>query len=329
MPGLGNFLLGEHGYNTQLPLRDEWGTQLQQWIGNQGQQTLGQNKPFDFAPIAQQAQEQFRTETVPSIADRFLGTSNTRNSSGFQNALGAAGAGLQQNLAALKAQYDYQSHNQQQQNALQMLGMGLQPSYENIYTQGSPGFLAGLGENITQGLGKGLGDAAGNLVKGATQKAVEKTGDAANNVATGVATGTGAGLAANAVAGGTPAATVPAATVPAAAAPVAAGTGTAAAGGTTALAQAAGPIGVLVAAAIWGITHNIEKKKLDKAWEWGKKLADAGQGPYPPDKKHIVKQYKELQKAYEYLGKGQSFEDFLKAGAGESYEGYLKKLRGQ
>jgi len=73
---------------------------------------IGQNK-FDFAPIENQARQGFAEQTIPGIAERFskLGA---QKSSAFGQQLGAAGAGLEGNLAAQK-----QGYNLQQQQMLQ------------------------------------------------------------------------------------------------------------------------------------------------------------------------------------------------------------------
>lgn len=301
MPG--NFLTGYGATTEQLPLRDPWGVQLQQWIGNQGQQTLGQNQPFNFAPIRQQAENRFRTETVPSIADRFLGMGNTRNSSGFQHALGSAASDLQTNLAGLQAQYDYQSHNQQQQNALQMLGMGLAPSYENIYTPASSGVLGGLLQGASPEIAKGvlaalgLGPYAANLLKDTTKQTAT---DAVTNATTGAVVGGTTGAAMNAV---TPAAT----TTPAATAPLAGAAGTTAAAGGIgktiggALASGLGPAAVTLAAIGWGLMQNSNKKQFDKDWKIAKQEYDAGRIPWAPATKQ--KAFYKQVKAWDTLQK--------------------------
>ena len=115
-----------------------------QFLLQQGQQGL-QNPYEGFEPIAQQAQSQFNQQTVPSLAERFAGMGHNALSSGaFASQLGQAGAGLQENLAALQSQYGMQNR----QNALQQLQLGLRPQFENTYR---PGFgstlLAGAAQS--------------------------------------------------------------------------------------------------------------------------------------------------------------------------------------
>jgi len=57
----------------------------------------------DFDPIEQYYKQQFATQTIPQLAERFTGN---KESSAFTGALGAAGSQLNTNLALLRAQYD-------------------------------------------------------------------------------------------------------------------------------------------------------------------------------------------------------------------------------
>lgn len=140
------------------------------WQQQAGQTALqGLQNPYEgFAPIANQAREQFQSSTVPSLAERFTALGNSQRSSSFQRALGQAGAGLESNLAALQSQY-----GQRQQGLLQnLLGLALQPNFDTIYQQQQPGFLqsalgglsGGLGQyGAMQGLGMLGGGGMGNL----------------------------------------------------------------------------------------------------------------------------------------------------------------------
>ena len=82
-----------------------------------------------FAPIEQQARSQFSQRTIPGIAERFA-AADAQRSSGFQQALGQAGAGLEENLASSRAQY---GQNQLSQ-LLNMLNLGLQPQFDTGIT---------------------------------------------------------------------------------------------------------------------------------------------------------------------------------------------------
>lgn len=146
-------------------------------ILTQALQGLGQNK-VDFAPIAQQARENFSQSTVPSIAERFSQFGGQR-SSAFSNALGQAGAGLESSLAGLES-----SHNLKQQQLLQnLLGIGL--GGENIHHPEEPGFgqslLGGVGDlvkdpKIFELLLNLIGKQNGAQQQGGTQSATGITG---------------------------------------------------------------------------------------------------------------------------------------------------------
>jgi hypothetical protein len=107
---------------------------------------------FDFAPIEQQARENFQTKTVPSLAERFVGQGSGTHSSAFRGALGGAGSELETNLAALGAEYGLRNQAQQQGHLSNLLGYGLQQSQDNFYTPPQ------------EGPGKQLVDAAGNII---------------------------------------------------------------------------------------------------------------------------------------------------------------------
>lgn len=107
---------------------------------------------FNIGALEDQARKQFQTQTVPSIANRFL-AGNTRNSSGFQSALASGGADLESSLAALRNQFG----QQQQQTGLNQLQMGLQPQFESLYEPESPNFLGQLGISTAQSLPRLLG----------------------------------------------------------------------------------------------------------------------------------------------------------------------------
>ncbi len=134
---------GKEGGVQQAPKFNPQQQQILQFLLQQGQQGL-QNPSAGFAPIAQQARSQFNQQTVPSLAERF--TSMGQNSVGspaFASQLGQAGSGLEEALAALQSQYGMQN----QQNALQMLALGMSPGFENFYQGSQPGF----GEQLFSG----------------------------------------------------------------------------------------------------------------------------------------------------------------------------------
>lgn len=97
--------------------------------------------PFNFAPIANQQLENFYTQTVPSIAERFTAMGGQR-SSAFQGALANAGRFLGNDLAAQQGQYNLQ----QQGNLLNLLNLGLTPQFEQVVQPGSRGLLPGAAD---------------------------------------------------------------------------------------------------------------------------------------------------------------------------------------
>ncbi len=74
-------------------------------------QNLYQGNKYGFEPIEQRVLGQFHREIIPSIANRFAGL-GAANTSGFQQALGAAGSDLAERLAALKAEYGIKERGQ-------------------------------------------------------------------------------------------------------------------------------------------------------------------------------------------------------------------------
>jgi hypothetical protein len=143
----GNVLTGTPAQTKQF----QRFTPQQQGVQNQAIQNLMQllqnpqiGKGFDFAPIAQQARTQFNTQTIPSLAERFTAMGGGQRSSAFQSALGRAGAGLEENLAALQSKYGLAQQGQQTQLLQLLMSLGMQPSYENAYFPSQPGLLQGI-----------------------------------------------------------------------------------------------------------------------------------------------------------------------------------------
>ncbi len=97
-------------------------------------QDLFSNSPESFDKFAAPYKKQFEEQTIPGIAERFSGLgSGAQNSSAFQQALGQAGAGLSENLAALRGGMQQQGVGQAMQfgqqptsNLLQLLGLNTQ-----------------------------------------------------------------------------------------------------------------------------------------------------------------------------------------------------------
>jgi len=129
-------------------------------------QALQRQPEYDFAPIQQQAEREFREKTIPGIANQFttMGGEGLRGSA-FYRALGNASAGLHENLSSMKSQYGQQNEGLHQARLNQLLGAGLQPSFENIFAPKAPstwqslapGLGAGVGAGLAYGVKSGLG----------------------------------------------------------------------------------------------------------------------------------------------------------------------------
>lgn len=113
---------------------------------------------MSFDPIRQKAETQFRTETIPSIAQRFAGMGDTRNSSAFQSALGRASSGLHENLSAMESEYN----RGMAPLLMQLLQMGQTPQEEQQFLPRDPGLWENLGGQAVHGFASALpGFAAG------------------------------------------------------------------------------------------------------------------------------------------------------------------------
>lgn len=161
-----DFLFGKSGRSEQIQrFTPQQQTSLDQ-ILQQAMSGMQENQQYGFEPMAQQARTRFSQETIPSLAERFTSMGEgAQRSSAFQGSLGQAGAGLEENLAALGSQYGLQRQGQLQQ----MLGMGLQPQFENVYHESSPGFLQALAPSLGMALGGPVGSAASGGMSGLLQ----------------------------------------------------------------------------------------------------------------------------------------------------------------
>jgi len=155
-----SWLTGKGSELKKLPTVTPQQSNIINQSGQMGLQGL-QGLNTSFEPIAQRAREQFGQKGIPSIAERFtniggLGASSAQRSSAFGQSLGQGASDLESQLAALQSQ-----HNLGQQDFFrQLLGVGLQPQFENYNQAGQPGLLG----YAAQGLGEALpGLATGGL----------------------------------------------------------------------------------------------------------------------------------------------------------------------
>lgn len=122
-----------------------------------GQQQL-QNPYEGFDPIKQDALSTFFQEIVPMLQEQFSASgSNSASSGTIKSQLSGAGSNLAEKLAAFQAHFGQQN----QQNALQQLQLGLNPRSEFINRQGGGGWLNGIKDVVGSAAG-GFGRAAGN-----------------------------------------------------------------------------------------------------------------------------------------------------------------------
>lgn len=122
------FFSGTTAKHTQIP---KFNQQQQSALAQLLQRGLSglQNPQQGFEPIAQKARTQFNTQTAPGLAERFTSMGGGQRSGAFQSAVGSAGQGLEESLAALGAQYGLQSRGLDQN----LLGLGLGEQNQNIY----------------------------------------------------------------------------------------------------------------------------------------------------------------------------------------------------
>ncbi len=162
--GISDFLLGSDKFkktdafsSQQMALHNNTGQLLQnsggynQAFGNLQSLLDPSNSAYDR--FTQPHMDQFNNQTLPMLAERFAGAganSGALSSSAFGQSLGAAGAGLQNNLASLKAGLQQKAGSDifaQYENFL-----GQKPYYH--YQQQNPGVL---GPAINTGIKAYLG----------------------------------------------------------------------------------------------------------------------------------------------------------------------------
>lgn len=179
LDALSRFLFGDEDKNMQLPtMTGGQQGQLSNVLGQVGPggQT-GQNYAASqdylskilsgdkdaYNMFAAPYLQNFEQQIVPRIAERFAGLGGglgggAMGSSGFGQALGGAGAGLQSQLAGLFSNLQNQASQQAtgQYNQLSNMGLGAR-SFENLYQPGSTGLFGGAASGLSQGAGQAGG----------------------------------------------------------------------------------------------------------------------------------------------------------------------------
>lgn len=161
---------------------------LQQQLGNIGLQGIQSYNPrqFDFGPIRQQALQNFQTQGIPSIAQRFEALGSGPQSSNFLPSISSARANLDLGLAALQQQFGMQQQGydlQRQGQYGNFLGQALQPNFENLIMPPQTGAFGQFANALAPGLGTAAGLYAlgglGGVAGGAAGTAAGLTGMAA------------------------------------------------------------------------------------------------------------------------------------------------------
>jgi len=163
--GLKEFLMGTPGkLESAQTLTPEQQAFLQRIMGQVDPSTFAiQNQPTyqagqsylqsllggDISQFQAPYMRQFQQQTS-DLAERFAGLGGL-SSSGFQQALGGAAAGLQENLAALRGGLQQQALGQALGYAqapgmmnLNLANLGLRPTMQPYYVQGDQGLIKGL-----------------------------------------------------------------------------------------------------------------------------------------------------------------------------------------
>ena len=127
---------------------------------------LGPNQQDAFNQFSAPYMQQFMEQILPQIAERFAG-GGALSSSGFGQAIGGAGAGLQAQLAQLFSDLQQKAAGQQynQYNQLSQTGLNYDP-YNYVKQQGSQGFLGNFTNALAQGVGSPLGNSAAQGIMG-------------------------------------------------------------------------------------------------------------------------------------------------------------------
>src|SRR5574340_571162 len=114
--------------------------------------------PESFSKFEAPIKRQFQEEVIPGIAERFTGVGGQR-SSAFKQSLGQAGAGLEEQLAAMRGNMQSGAASGLM-SALMGLGQQGLGQYQ-AYRPSSPGFFQSLFGGLGGAAGTGLGLGAG------------------------------------------------------------------------------------------------------------------------------------------------------------------------
>ena len=131
-------LFGKKEKFRQIPTMSEGQQGFQNEALKRMMGLLGPGGGLDTSAMEQQARGNFMSKTVPGIAEMFTNMgSGGQSSSAFQGALGEAGAGLEQNISAMKPQMNMQLLQS-------LMGPGMQQGFDTYHEQAQPGLLGQL-----------------------------------------------------------------------------------------------------------------------------------------------------------------------------------------
>ena len=144
--------LGQGGFKDALSI-------LQQYLDPQSDIYKNFEQPY---------LNEYYQQTLPELAERFGGLNamgSGLQTSGFGQALGAAGANLQGQLAQMKQQYQRQSIQDLLNQYNQMTSQGLGTNtFENAYQPGNTGIAGPLLQGAATAAGTAIGGPAGGFL---------------------------------------------------------------------------------------------------------------------------------------------------------------------
>ncbi|CAB4121153.1 hypothetical protein UFOVP9_15 [uncultured Caudovirales phage] len=118
----------------------------------------------NFAPIEQNALRNYSQNTIPGLAERFVGM-NALDSSGFQQSLAGGAGGLQTELADLRARHGLENNRLESQNYFNALGAYQEPDIDTGFTPGQDSTLRKGAKFVANAAGNFIGNQGGNLLK--------------------------------------------------------------------------------------------------------------------------------------------------------------------
>jgi hypothetical protein len=157
--GIMDYLFGKKERMQQVPtmtgqqndLLSQFLSQLQS--GGNGMDYFQKILSGDTEAFEKPLMNQFYSETLPSLSEQFSNFGQgSQQSSAFGQQMGQAGAGLAQNLGAMRGGLQMQAASGLQNalsNALQ------QRSFQNVFRPSSPGIFGSMAPGIGSGIGTG------------------------------------------------------------------------------------------------------------------------------------------------------------------------------